>query len=106
MPSFGELLDEFRCRPTEQVRARRDRAVVEQRRWRLEELAATRVLDERRALDDSLAAVDGVSVREVRATVECARALESLPSVAAAAREGRLSDAQLQSVTQLADRSS
>src|SRR5262245_12600999 len=103
MFDFVTRLDELRSHSTEQVRALRDRAVAEQRRWRTEELAATRILDERRAFDDSLAARGGISVRDVRETVECARALESLPEVAAAAHDGRLSEAQLQSVTQLAD---
>jgi hypothetical protein len=37
--------------------------IREQRRLDVEELAVTAVLDERGAIDDSLAAVDGVSVR-------------------------------------------
>ena len=69
----------------------------------MRELAIVRVLDERDAIDDSLAAADGVTVREVRATVETARALESLPRVAAAAGAGALSDGQLTAVTRLAD---
>ncbi len=96
-------LDELRCRPTEWLVARRDRLVAQQRRLRVEELAVTRVLDERGAFGDAVAARDGVSVRAVRETIECARALESLPEVAAVAHAGGLSDAQLQSVTQLAD---
>jgi hypothetical protein len=42
----------------------------------------------------------------VREKVETARRLEGLPAVAAAARAGRLSDEQLRSVTQLADKGS
>jgi hypothetical protein len=40
----------------------------------MRELAVTAVLDQRGAVDDSLAARDGVSVRSVRETVETARA--------------------------------
>jgi hypothetical protein len=46
-----------------------------------------------------------VSARVARDTVETARALESLPAIAAAAAEGRLSDEQLVEVTKLADAS-
>ena len=56
-------LHELRCRPTDWLEARRDEVVREQRRLHVEELALTRVLDERGALDDSVAARDGVSVR-------------------------------------------
>src|SRR5262245_35739116 len=100
---FEELLDEFRCRPTGSLLSERDRVVAEQRRLRVRELALTRVLDERGALDDAMAARDGVSVRTARETVECARALESLPEIAAVAHAGRLSSEQLHAVAQLAD---
>ena len=66
------LLDELRCRPTEWLWARRDDLVREQRRLHAEELAVTAVLDERRALDDSVAARDGVSLRSVQEKVETA----------------------------------
>jgi hypothetical protein len=66
----------------------------------------TRVLDERGAFDDTLAARDGVSARTVREARETARALESLPRVAAAAHAGRLSSEQLEHVAQLADEQS
>ncbi len=105
MFEFGALVDEFRCRSREWVAAERERAVREQRQWRVRELAATRVMDEWGALDEGLAARDGVSVRTVRETVECARALESLPEIAAVAHAGGLSDEQLRAVTQLADES-
>jgi hypothetical protein len=68
-------------------------------------LLLTRVLDERDALDATTAAEDGVSQRSLRATVETARALESLPHLAATAYDGRLSTQQLASVVQLADES-
>jgi hypothetical protein len=103
MFDVGERLAELRCRPTEWLVARREELVREQRRLRVEELAVTRVLDERGQLDDSLAGRDGVSCRSARETVETARALEALPAVAAAAHAGALSDEQLGAVTQLAD---
>ena len=68
------------------------------RSWR-----STRVLDERGALDAATVAAEGVSARVARETVETARALESLPQVAAAAHAGDLSDEQLGQVAQLAD---
>ena len=77
--------------------------MLEQRRLRVEELAVVRVLDERDAIDATTAAEDGVSARSLRETLETARALESLPRIAATAYEGRLSAEQLAPVTQLAD---
>jgi len=53
-----------------------------------------------------MAARDGVSERTVRETIETARALESLPRIAAAAHAGDLSTEQLGSVAALADESS
>jgi hypothetical protein len=102
----SEHLDRLRCRPTEWLRERRDELVREQRRLRVEELAVTRVLDERGALDESVAARDGVSGRTVREAVETARALESLPHVAEAAHAGALSGEQLGHAAQLADAAS
>jgi hypothetical protein len=99
-------LDELRTHTTEWLRVRRDELVAEQRRLRVEELAVVAVLDERGAVDDTMAAADGVSVREARATVDTARALESLPEVAAVAHAGRMSDHQLTAVAQLADAAS
>ncbi len=101
-----ECLDQLRRRETGWLVARRCELVREQRRLRVEELAVTRVLDERGALDVSVAAADGVSERTVRETVETARALESLPEVAAAAYAGTLSGEQLGAVAQLADEAS
>ncbi|MBM3661253.1 MAG: DUF222 domain-containing protein, partial [Actinobacteria bacterium] len=102
---YSALCDEFRCHSTESVAAIREEAVREQRWWRMRELAATRVLDERGRVDDTLAGVDGVSIRDVKTTVATARALEDLPSIAAVAAEGRLSDAQLAQVVKVADAS-
>ena len=86
--------------------ARREGLVRDQRRLRVEELAVTRVLDERGALDETLAARDGVSERTARETVETARALESLPRVAAVAHAGELSAEQLGQLAALADEGS
>ena len=64
-----------------------------------------RVLDERGRIDVSVG-LDGESARVVREKVETARALESLPSVAAAAHAGALSAEQLGAVVRLADEES
>ena len=106
MFDLSEMLDDLRCRPVAWLHAERTRLRDEQRRLHLRELAVTRVLDEHGAIDESLAAADGVSVRDVRATVATARAIESLPHVAAAAAEGLLSDGQLAAVVKLADEGS
>ena len=77
----------------------------EQRRLHTRELAVLRVLDERGQVDPTLDA-DGESARTVRDKLETARALESLPEIAAAAYEGALSPEQLSSVTKFADEDS
>jgi hypothetical protein len=99
-------LDELRRWPTERLVVRREELVREQRRLHVEELAVLRVLDERGRADDTIAGRDGVSMRTVRESLETARALESLPAVAAAAHAGDLSPEQLGPVVQLADESS
>jgi hypothetical protein len=76
-----------------------------QREARIEELDVLRVLDERGQIDVSVGR-DGESARTVREKVETARALESLPAVAAAAHAGRLSDEQLASTVRVADEGS
>jgi len=98
-----ETLDDLRCRPLAWLHAERIRLRDERRRLHLRELAVTRILDERGAIDDTLAAADGIDPRDVRATLETARALESLPHLAAAAADGRLSPGQLHAAAQLAD---
>jgi hypothetical protein len=103
MFDIRDHLDELRCRSTEWLRARRVELVGVQRRARVEELAVTRILDERQALDEDVAAQDGVSERSAREAKETARALERLPKVAAAAHAGRLSGEQLGPIAQLAD---
>jgi hypothetical protein len=105
MFDLTDHLDGLRCRETHWLLAHREELVREQRRLRVEELAVTAVLDERGAFDEALACRDGVSARTVRETVETARALESLPEIAAAAHAGDLSSEQLAPVTVLADES-
>jgi hypothetical protein len=102
---FRDHVDALRCRETEWLLERRAQVICEQRRLRTEELAIVRVLDERGRAVQALEA-DGVSSRTAHDFVETARALESLPEVAAAAHAGRLSDEQLVPVAQLADESS
>jgi hypothetical protein len=106
MFDYSLRLDELRTHSTEWLQSRREELVAQQRRLRVEELAVVAVLDERGMVDDSFAVADGVSVRDVRATVETARALESLPEVAAVAYAGGMSTDQLTGVAQLADRDS
>jgi uncharacterized protein DUF222/HNH endonuclease len=106
MFDVSDHLHELRRRPTDWLADRREELVREQRRLRVEELAVVRVLDERGALDDAMAARDGVSVRAARETVETARALESLPEIAAVAHAGKLSGEQLGHVAMLADEAS
>ena len=96
-------IDELRTHTTEWLRTARDEVVREQRRLRARERSITLVLDERGAIDDSIAAHDGISLRDVKATVEAARALENLPHLATAAAEGRLSEAQVNAAVQLAE---
>jgi hypothetical protein len=98
-------LHELRCRDTDWLLKARAEAIRTQREAHVEELLLTRVLDERDALDATTATEDGVSQRSMQATVETARALESLPHIAASAYDGRLSAEQLHSVVQLADES-
>jgi hypothetical protein len=76
-----------------------------QRELHAEELAIVRVLDERGRIDPTMGAY-GDSARVVRDKVETARALESLPEIAAVAFDGRLSDEQLSQVVRLADEES
>jgi Domain of unknown function (DUF222)/HNH endonuclease len=98
-------LDELRCWPTGRLVAHHECLVREQRRLALEDLDVLRVLDERGQIDPTVGR-DGESARTVREKLETARALESLPTIAAAAHAGRLSDDQLSSVVKLADESS
>jgi hypothetical protein len=103
---YRDRIAELACRPTAWLLERRAELLREQRRLRVEELAVTAVLDERGALDETTAARDGVSLDHVRERVETARALESLPAVAAVAHAGGLSDQQLAPLVRLADEES
>jgi HNH endonuclease len=100
-----DRLHELRCRETDWLLKARAEAIRVQREAHVEELLLTRVLDERDTLDATTAAEDGVSAKSLQTMVETARALESLPEIAAAAYDGRLSSEQLASVVQLADES-
>ncbi len=71
----------------------------------IEELDILRVLDERGRIDPTVGD-QGESPRTTRDKLETARALESLPEIAAAAYEGDLSSEQLSAVTKLADEAS
>jgi hypothetical protein len=99
-------LDDLRCRETSWLAEERERELREIRRREVRVLALTKVLDERQALGPDLAARDGVSEATSRRMVETARALESLPEVAAVAYDGRLSAEQLAPAVELADEAS
>jgi Domain of unknown function (DUF222)/HNH endonuclease len=100
-----DRLDSLRSHSTEWLETRRRDVVAEVRRLQAEEFAIVRVLDERGRIDVSVG-FDGESARAVREKVETARALESLPSIAAAAHAGVLSAEQLGAVVRLADEES
>jgi hypothetical protein len=97
---FGARVDALRCHSTKALRAAVADARREQQRWYLEELAATRVLDDRHMLDVLPDA--SVSARTAKTNREVARSLESLPKVAAAAWDGTLSKDQLVPVSEVA----
>ena len=105
MFEFSDDLDVFRSWPTGRLVSERDAVVRQQRQLRMKELASARVLDERGQIDATVGR-DGESARTVREKLETARALESLPAVAAAAYAGRLSSEQLRPVVALADEQS
>ena len=98
-----EHMDRLRCHDTGWLVARRDQLEVVERQAHVERLAVLAVLDERRALARDDASRRGVSEATARRELETARALESLPEVAAAAYDGRLSAEQLAPVVELAD---
>jgi hypothetical protein len=100
MPTYRDMVDDFRCHPTEWLREERARVVVEQRRLRLQEVAITKVLDERDARDPMPDA--SVPASTQKAIIEVARALESTPALADAAVAGALSFEQLEPLTRLA----
>jgi hypothetical protein len=105
MFDVGQHLDELRSWPTDRLQARRVELVRVQREARIEELDVLRVLDERRQVDVTVGH-DGESARTVREKVETARALETLPAVAAAAHAGLLSEEQLVETVKVADEAS
>ncbi|MET0919875.1 MAG: HNH endonuclease [Acidimicrobiia bacterium] len=105
MFDVNDHLDELRRHTTKWLIARRDEVKREQRRLHVEELAIIAVLDEREALDDDLAARDGVSERTARKKRESARAMKSKPNLANAGHNGDLSEEQLDEAMQLADES-
>jgi hypothetical protein len=98
-------LDDLRSWPTDRLVARRREVVHAKRRLDVEELTIVRILDERGRIDPGLGE-HGESARTLREKVETARALESLPEIAAAAYEGALSAEQLSAVTRFADEES
>ncbi len=100
-----DCLETMRSHSTEWLESRRCEVVGEIRRLQLEEHSILLVLDERGRVDLSRG-LDGESARTVREKVETARALESLPAVAAVAAAGQLSAEQLEKVVKLADEDS
>jgi hypothetical protein len=105
MFDVGSHLDDLRSWPTDRLVAHHEQLVREVRRLQLEDLDVLCVLDERGQIDVSVGR-DGESARTVREKVETARALESLPAVAAAAHSGVLSTEQLGEVVKFADEGS
>jgi hypothetical protein len=101
----SDCLDELRSHSTEWLEARRREVVAEVRRLQAEEHDILLILDERGRIDTSVG-MDGESARTVRKKTETARALESLPAIAEAARAGKLSGEQLDEVVKLADEQS
>jgi hypothetical protein len=98
--TFREQLDELRCHDTSWLRQERTRVVTDQRRLKVRELALTKVLDERAALDPMPDA--SIPAHTAKATIEVARSLESLPALADRALSGELSWEQLEPLTRIA----
>ena len=97
---YNALVDEMRCCSNESLRSTVRTARRERERWRLQELAATLVLDERDALDKM--PDPSVSARTARSTLEVARQLKSMPEIATAVHDGALSWDQLQPLVEVA----
>jgi hypothetical protein len=97
-----DCLEIMRSHSTEWLESRRAEVIAEIRRLQSEEHSILLVLDERGRVDVSRG-MDGESARTVRAKVETAWALESLPAVAAVAAAGQLSSEQLEQVVKVAD---
>jgi hypothetical protein len=98
--TFRDQLDELRCHETSWLRQERARVITDQRRLKVRELALTKVLDERDALDPMPDA--SIPAHTAKATVEVARSLESLPALADRAVTGELSWEQLEPLTRIA----
>jgi hypothetical protein len=96
---YQDRLEELRTHSSEALRARRDELVREQRWLHVEELAVTRVLDERHVARE---AEPGLTHRDLRDQLEVARRLETMPAIAEAAGAGALSWDQLKSVVEVA----
>ena len=99
---FQDLLNDLRCHSTEWLAERREWLVREQRRLQVEELGVLAVLDERGAVDDSLAGKDGTRTRDVRRKRATAKNLKKQPNLAKAAAKGKLSQEQLDHASDLA----
>jgi hypothetical protein len=98
--TYRDQVDELRCHPNEWLREERSRVRSEQRRLKVRELAITKVLDERHALEPMPDA--SVPASQTKANVEVARALETRPALAQAAADGTLSFEQLEPLTRIA----
>jgi hypothetical protein len=96
---FRARVDELRCVSTPVLRRIVAEARREQARWYLEELAATRVLDDRcsDAVPDPT-----ISARTAKSNRETARSLEELPEIAQAVWDGSLTKDQLLPVAEVA----
>ena len=99
---YSALLDDLRCHSSGWLEDRRVWLVREQRRLHLEELAVLSVLDERGKVDDTQAGKDGTTTKTVRRKRRTAARLKRQPKVAEAAAKGKLSEEQLDKVTELA----
>ena len=97
---FSARVDALRCHSIDSLKALLVEARREKQRWWLEELALTRVLDDREALGPFPDATQ--SARTNKQNVNVARELESLPKLAAAAHAGDISQDQLVPLAELA----
>lgn len=97
---FSARVDALRCFSLDALKAQLVEARREQERWWLEELAITRVLDDREALGPFPDATQ--SARTNRQNLAVARELESLPKIAEAAHAGDISKDQLAPLVELA----
>jgi hypothetical protein len=97
---YSGLVDAMRCHSSDWLKNYVAECRREQQRWWLQELAATRVLDDREALGPF---PDGTqSARTNRQNLKVARELESLPKIAEAAHAGDISKDQLEPLVEIA----